>query len=93
MEKRVAAREAKRAREESPDIPPGRVDLMGDGDDSFAAAKAREARKTEWRDKTSLAKREQVQHKLAAAQQEENEKMAVFRSLVAQGPITIRKRE
>ncbi len=37
VEKKVAAREAKRAREESPD-----VDLMGRGEeDSFAAAKAR----------------------------------------------------
>lgn len=41
MEKKLAAREANRAREESPDMPPGRMDLMGDGEDSFAAAKAR----------------------------------------------------
>lgn len=93
IEKKLAAREAKRAREDSPDMPPGRVDLMGDGDDSFAAAKAREARRTEWRDKAQLAKREQLEQKISAAQEAENEKMAMFRSLVAQGPITIRKRE
>lgn len=41
VEKKIAARQVKRAREESPDAPPGRMDLMGDGDDSFTAAKAR----------------------------------------------------
>ena len=94
IEKKVAAREAKRAREESPDAPPSRMDVMGGGDDdSFAAARAREAKRTAWRDSKKLAAQEQLQHKLSAAQAEENDKMAMFRSLVAQGPITIRKRD
>lgn len=60
---------------------------------SRIARARREARKTEWRDKAQLAKREQLEQKISAQQQAENEKMAMFRSLVAQGPITIRKRE
>ncbi len=65
--------------------------MMG-GDDSFAAAKAREAKQGEWQRNKQLVRREDLSHRVAAAQAKEDEKMAAFRALANQGPITIAKR-
>ncbi len=53
----------------------------------------REAKQSEWRTKQQMAKREEVSHKLSAAQAAEDEKMAAFRAIVAQGPISIPRRQ
>lgn len=53
----------------------------------------REAKRSEWRTKQQMAKQEQVNQKLSAAQAAEDAKMATFRAMVAQGPITIAKRQ
>lgn len=89
----VACREEAKARDASPDAVrlPGGGDPYGD-DDSFAAAKAREARAAQQRSHRNLARAEQVSVAVAQAQQKEDEKMAGFRALLAQGPITIQKR-
>ncbi|EIE20044.1 hypothetical protein COCSUDRAFT_48583 [Coccomyxa subellipsoidea C-169] len=94
IEKKMARREAARERDASPDIVklPGGGDVMG-GDDSLEAAKAREAKRSDWRMKQQMAKREEVNHKLSAAQAAEDAKMAAFRAIVAQGPISIPKRQ
>ncbi|KAI8466459.1 MAG: hypothetical protein J3K34DRAFT_524543 [Monoraphidium minutum] len=94
VEKRIARREAARAREDSPEITrvTGGGDVMG-GDDSFAAAKAREAAFTARRTQRDAAKREVLSAKLSAAQAEEAAKMAQFRALLAHGPISIPKRQ
>lgn len=39
-----------------------------------------------------MVREEQMQHKLTAAQEAEAEKMAQFRALLAQGPISIARR-
>lgn len=93
IEKKIARREEAKARDSSPDrgFLPGGGDMMG-GDDSFAAAKAREARQHEWQRNKQLVKREELSAKLASAQAKEDEKMAMFRAMVQQGPITIPKR-
>lgn len=93
VEKRAARREDARARGESPDHPGRGVDLMGDADDSFAAARAQESQRNQWRTKNQLARQDVLQQKLSAAQAEENAKLDPFRALLAKGPITIRKRE
>ncbi|CAL8471137.1 g10679 [Coccomyxa elongata] len=94
IEKKMARREAAKERDASPDIVklPGGGDVMG-GDDSLEAARAREAKRSEWRTKQQMVKREEVSHKLSVAQATEDEKMAAFRAIVAQGPISIPKRQ
>ena len=94
VEKRIARREAARAREDSPELTrvTGGGDVMGGGD-SFAAAKAREAAAAARRNQRQAVAREQLQAKLAAAQAEEAAKMAQFRALLSNGPITIAKRQ
>ena len=52
----------------------------------------REAKRGEWRAKQQIAQREEVNHKVAAAQAAEDAKMAAFRALAAKGPISIAKR-
>ena len=52
----------------------------------------REAKRGEWRAKQQVAQREEVHHKVAAAQAAEDAKMAAFRALAAKGPISIAKR-
>ena len=52
----------------------------------------REAKQNEWRNRKTAAKQEEMHHKLTAAQAAEAEKMAQFRALVAQGPISIARR-
>ncbi|KAF8072677.1 SCI1 [Scenedesmus sp. PABB004] len=96
VEARMARREEARARDASPDLVPlaGGGDVMGGGD-SFAAAKAREAKRVEWRDRKFAAKREEIAAKLSAAAAAEAEKMAAFRALVANqgGRMVIPKRQ
>lgn len=94
VEKRMARREAARAREDSPEMMrvTGGGDVMG-GDDSFAAAKAREATYNARRNQRDAARREQLTQKLSAAQAGEDAKMAQFRALLAHGPISIPKRQ
>lgn len=92
IEKKAARREAARARDDSPDHVSRSMDIMGD-DDSFAAARDREAGRASWKSKQQLARQDVASQRLAAAQAEENDKMAAFRALVAKGPITIRKRD
>lgn len=53
----------------------------------------REAKRSDWRTKQQMAKREEVNHKLSAAQAAEDAKMAAFRALAAKGPISIPKRQ
>ncbi|GBF92651.1 hypothetical protein Rsub_05020 [Raphidocelis subcapitata] len=93
VEKRIARREAARARDNSPELMrvTGGGDVMG-GDDSFAAAKAREAAFSARRTQRDAAKREGLMTKLQAAAAEEAAKMAAFRAMVSAGPITIPKR-
>ncbi|KAK9830029.1 hypothetical protein WJX72_009298 [[Myrmecia] bisecta] len=93
LEKKAARREAAKAREDSPDLVklPGGGDVMG-GDDSFAAAKARQERQTDWRSKQQAVRQEGLNHRVAAAQAADDEKMAQFRALLSAGPIQIPKR-
>ncbi len=63
------------------------------GDDSFAAAKAWESKREEKFRNNALLKREQLTARVAQAQAEEDAKMAGFRAMLAQGPITIPKRQ
>lgn len=56
-------------------------------------SRCREAKRSEWRTKQQMVKREEVSHKLSVAQAAEDEKMAAFRAIVAQGPISIPKRQ
>ncbi|KAG2429302.1 hypothetical protein HXX76_011070 [Chlamydomonas incerta] len=65
--------------------------LMG-GDDSFAAAKAREAKRQEFSRQRGVAKMEDVAQRAAAFQAKEDEKLAGLRALLSKGPITIAKR-
>ncbi|PNW81664.1 hypothetical protein CHLRE_06g255250v5 [Chlamydomonas reinhardtii] len=65
--------------------------LMG-GDDSFAAAKAREAKRQEFARQRGVAKMEDVAQRAAAFQAKEDEKLAGLRALLSKGPITIAKR-
>lgn len=95
LEKKAARREAAKEREQSPDISklPGGGDIMG-GDDSFAAAKARESRKEDWRSKQQAVKQDLLAQKLAAANAEEQAKMAMFHSMISSGKaVTIPKRQ
>eukprot|EP00195_Chlamydomonas_chlamydogama_P006780 CAMPEP_0202905990 /NCGR_PEP_ID=MMETSP1392-20130828/36933_1 /ASSEMBLY_ACC=CAM_ASM_000868 /TAXON_ID=225041 /ORGANISM="Chlamydomonas chlamydogama, Strain SAG 11-48b" /LENGTH=353 /DNA_ID=CAMNT_0049594321 /DNA_START=32 /DNA_END=1093 /DNA_ORIENTATION=- len=94
VEKRVARREEAKARESSPDraFLPGGGDMMG-GDDSFAAAKAREARRHEAQRNRAVVKQEELALKAAQFQAKDDEKMAAFRALLNKGPITIARRE
>lgn len=93
LEKKAARREAARAREDSPDQVrlPGGGDVWGD--DSFAAAKEREARRQEFRGRRQAARQGEVEARLAAARQAEDERMAQFRALLSAGPISIPKRQ
>ena len=92
LEKKAARREAARAREDSPDLVrlPGGGDVFGS--DSFEAARAREAQRQEVRGRRQAARASEVGVRLAAAQAEEEAKMAQFRALLSQGPIQIAKR-
>eukprot|EP00775_Hariotina_reticulata_P004090 gene4090-4337_t len=96
VEGRIARREEAKAREASPELMTvtGGGSIMG-GDDSFAAAKAREAKRQEWRAKQQAVKKEELTSKLSAAAQAEADKMAQFRALLAAqgGSITIPKRQ
>ncbi|KAK9819276.1 hypothetical protein WJX81_004655 [Elliptochloris bilobata] len=98
VDQKVARQEAARDREASPDLVklPGGGDIMG-GDDSYAAARAaqqaRDTRRMDNRTKQQLAKREDLAIRATAAQAAEEDKMAMFRKLVAQGPIAIPKRQ
>ena len=53
----------------------------------------REAKQNEWRNRRELAKREELGHKLSAFQAQEDAKIAQFKALLQQGPITIPKRQ
>ncbi|MEW5313266.1 MAG: hypothetical protein WDW38_004850 [Sanguina aurantia] len=66
--------------------------LMG-GDDSFAAAKAREDRRATGQRQVAMARNEGMMAKVAAFQAKEDDLMAGFRALAALGPITIAKRQ
>ncbi|KAL3162158.1 hypothetical protein ABBQ32_009866 [Trebouxia sp. C0010 RCD-2024] len=95
LEKKAARREAAREREQSPDMSklPGGGDIMG-GDDSFAAARAREARKDDWRSKQQAVKQDLLSQKLAAANAQEQAKMAMFHNMLPSGAkLTIPKRQ
>jgi len=95
VEKRIARREDARARDDSPELTrvTGGGDVMGGGaDDSFAAAKAREAQWNSKRNQRQAVQREGLAAKLAQAQAEEDAKMAQFRALISKGPIAIPKR-
>lgn len=95
LEKKAARREAAKEREQSPDMSklPGGGDIMG-GDDSFAAAKAREARKDDWKSRQQAVKQDMLSQKLAAANAQEQAKMAMFRNMIAPGvALTIPKRQ
>jgi len=94
IENKLARREETRARDASPDrafIPGGGGDMLG-GDDSFAAAKAREARSKAMHNSRHMVKREALMARVADEQAKEDAKMAQFRALLGQGPITIAKR-
>ncbi|GIL85849.1 hypothetical protein Vretimale_8885 [Volvox reticuliferus] len=101
-DKLVAERAARRelARSRDDDGPGGFIpgggrggedDLLGGGD-SFEAAKAREARRTEAARQRGLARAEEVSQRAAAYAAKEDEKLAGLRALLAKGPITIAKR-
>lgn len=93
IEKRQLRKEEKSTRETSPDIThlPGGGDVLG-GDDSFATAKAREQKKTAWKEREQRIKSEVANAKLREAEIKEQDSMAQFRALAARGPITIPKR-
>ncbi|KAL6776925.1 hypothetical protein ACKKBF_B19520 [Auxenochlorella protothecoides x Auxenochlorella symbiontica] len=95
VEARVARREEKRAREDSPEHLrlPGGGDVLGGGD-SFQAAKARLAASQGKRAQNAVLKHEALQHRLVAAQAAEDAKMAQFRALLGAsgGAIQIPKR-
>ncbi|KAG1666001.1 hypothetical protein FOA52_010099 [Chlamydomonas sp. UWO 241] len=92
-EARMARREETRMRDASPDraFLPGGGNMMG-GDDSFAAAKAREANREAMQNNRRNVKREDVMARVQDAQAKEDAKMDQFRALLGQGPITIPKR-
>lgn len=53
----------------------------------------REAKREEGARLRTLAKHEEIAQRAAAAQAKEDERMAAFRALVSQGPITIARRQ
>ena len=55
-------------------------------------AASREAKQNEWKTRKNMVREEQMNQKLTAAQEAEAEKMAQFRALLAQGPISIARR-
>jgi hypothetical protein len=93
-EKRAARRDEARARDVSPDArPSGGGDVMGaGGEDSFAAARAREAQRAAHQQRRGNAKQEDMNRRLAEAAAVEEAKMSHFRSMLAGGPIQIAKR-
>ncbi|KXZ46373.1 hypothetical protein GPECTOR_44g5 [Gonium pectorale] len=101
-DKQIAERAARRdlARSRDDDGPGGFIpgggrggedDLLGGGD-SFEAAKAREARRTEVARQRGVVRQEEVAQRAAAYAAKEDEKLAGLRALLAKGPITIAKR-
>jgi len=56
-------------------------------------ARRRDTRRVDFRTKQQLAKREDLALRATAAQAAEEDKMAMFRSLVARGPIAIPRRQ
>ena len=62
------------------------------GGDSFAEARAREARRTDNRARRREEKKLEMEEKLERHKEEEEAKLDQFRALLAQGPIKIRKR-
>ncbi|KAL4420354.1 hypothetical protein ABPG77_006161 [Micractinium sp. CCAP 211/92] len=94
LEEKRARRELAKAGRESPDlVGPRGMDVMGGGEDDFAAAKAREAARQDRRGRFQAARSAEVQQRLAAAAAAEDDKMAAFRALLAKGPIQIAKRQ
>ena len=93
FEKAALRREERRAREDSPEMNTmiGGGSVMG-GDDSFAAHKARQARRQEQRDQRLNLRRAEAQEKLAAHQAREDAKMAQFKALLGKGNLQIAKR-
>lgn len=95
VEARMARREEKRVRDGSPDMVhlPGGGDAMGfGGDDSFTAAKQREATAAQKRQRFGGYKTADAAQKLAEHGQKEDATMAQFRALLDKGPIAIAKR-
>ena len=66
--------------------------LPARGGDSFAEARAREARRTDNRARRREEKKLEMEEKLERHKEEEEAKLDQFRALLAQGPIKIRKR-
>lgn len=52
----------------------------------------REAKQMQWKARKGAVRQQEMQQKLTAAQEAEAEKMAQFRALVAQGPLSIARR-
>lgn len=93
LEEKRARRELGRSKDDDAEFVPRGMDVMGGGEDSFAAAKAREAARQAQRGRHQTARQAEVQAKLAAAQAAEAEKMAQFKALLGAGPIQIAKRQ
>ncbi|KAL4419943.1 hypothetical protein ABPG75_007041 [Micractinium tetrahymenae] len=94
LEEKRARRELAKAGNDSPDYAgPRGMDVMGGGQDDFAAAKAREAARQDRRGRFQAARTAEVQQRLAAAAAAEDDKMAAFRALLSKGPIQIAKRQ
>eukprot|EP00199_Chlamydomonas_sp_CCMP681_P002836 CAMPEP_0119115278 /NCGR_PEP_ID=MMETSP1180-20130426/50436_1 /TAXON_ID=3052 ORGANISM="Chlamydomonas cf sp, Strain CCMP681" /NCGR_SAMPLE_ID=MMETSP1180 /ASSEMBLY_ACC=CAM_ASM_000741 /LENGTH=315 /DNA_ID=CAMNT_0007104183 /DNA_START=70 /DNA_END=1017 /DNA_ORIENTATION=+ len=94
---RIGRRDLAKGRDASPDAVrlPGGGDVFG-GDDDFQTAKAREAARLTAGDRNRQRRAEANRPSAAAVtafQAKEDEKMAQFRALVSQGPITISKRQ
>lgn len=95
VEARVARREDRCAREGSPDTAhlPGGGDASGfGGDNTFAAAKQREASAAHKRQRFGSYKSAEAAQKIAEHGQKEDATMAQFRALLDKGPIAIPKR-
>ncbi|KAI7843005.1 hypothetical protein COHA_003338 [Chlorella ohadii] len=93
LEEKRARRELGRSKDDDAEFVPRGMDVMGGGEDSFAAAKAREAARQAHRGRHQVARQAEVQAKLAAAQAAEADKMAQFKALLSAGPIQIAKRQ
>ncbi|PRW33547.1 pentatricopeptide repeat-containing mitochondrial [Chlorella sorokiniana] len=93
LEEKRARRELSRSKDEDAEFVPRGMDVMGVGEDSFAAAKARQASRQAQRGRHQAARQAEVQARLAAAQAAEAEKMAQFKALLGAGPIQIAKRQ
>lgn len=99
QEKRAARREEAKARDYSPDagVVPGSSfgNIMG-GDDSFAAAKAREQKRKAWRnlnrDEAKGGGNAEFEQKLKAYRDKEDKKIADLKALIGNRGFTIQKR-